>query len=93
MTQGHVGDQRTEELLISRQIHQEPSHRAHIGDAGRTQLIQLAHKWLSGLGRVPAKHRPTLNAEKDFPRLSLSGWSLPHPPRVATAGRGGAPAQ
>jgi hypothetical protein len=72
---GHLRDQRTEKLLVSGQLHQEPAHLVHIEDVAGTQLIQLSQEVAERARDSASAHRPTpdpRSAPEPSPRVVRS---------------------
>src|SRR5262249_30926510 len=53
---GDLADQRSEELLVSGQLHQGPSHRVHVGSVAGARLIHLGQEVAQRAGKGTGTH-------------------------------------
>jgi hypothetical protein len=60
---GDLCDQGTEIVLVGGQLHQEPSHLVHIGDADGTQLIQVSEEMSKRAGTSADIHLSTISPQ------------------------------
>jgi hypothetical protein len=60
---GDLCDQGTEIVLVGGQLHQEPSHLVHIGDADGTQLIQVSEEMAKRAGKSADIHLSTISPQ------------------------------